>query len=35
MNRTIALRLLKQEKAHLAREFEVADLALFRLGCAR
>lgn len=29
MNRTTALRLLKQEKPHLAREFEVADLALF------
>jgi predicted nucleotidyltransferase len=29
MNRTTALRLLKQGKAHLAREFEVADLALF------
>lgn len=29
MNRTTALRLLKQEKAHLAREFEVTDLALF------
>lgn len=29
MNRTTALRLLKQKKAHLAREFEVADLPLF------
>lgn len=29
MNRTTALQLLKREKAHLAREFEVADLALF------
>lgn len=29
MNRTTTLRLLKQEKAHLAREFGVADLALF------
>lgn len=29
MNRTTALRLLKQEKTRLAREFEVIDLALF------
>lgn len=29
MNRATALRVFKQEKAHLVREFEVADLALF------
>lgn len=29
MIRTTALRILKREKAHLVREFEVADLVLF------